>query len=150
MKLAPKQLFFTIVLVLSGATVTLVINSTSPIAAGYPLRNLGPRYRSWHWRGRRPARLLCDLSSGLLAFGKRFPRGLRCLAHGGRRTTSDHQVGHCNPQRYDYVRQRQQVSRQVLASRLMMIDRFGSSTEVSEACLSTGVCFTGSWWSRLR
>jgi len=33
MKLAPKQLFFTIVLVLSGATVTLVINSTSPIAA---------------------------------------------------------------------------------------------------------------------
>ena len=33
MKLAPKQLFFTIVLVLSGAIVTLVINSTSPIAA---------------------------------------------------------------------------------------------------------------------
>ena len=33
MKLAPKQLFFTIVLVLTNATVTLVINSTSPIAA---------------------------------------------------------------------------------------------------------------------
>ena len=33
MKLAPKQLFFTIVLVLSGAILTLVINSTSPIAA---------------------------------------------------------------------------------------------------------------------
>ena len=33
MKLAPKQLFFTIVLVLANATVTLVINSTSPIAA---------------------------------------------------------------------------------------------------------------------
>src|SRR3974377_249996 len=31
------------------------------------------------------------------------------------------------------------ISRQVLASRLMMIDRFGSSHEVSEACLSTRV-----------
>src|SRR3974390_1209752 len=46
--------------------------------------------------------------------------------------------------------QRLGITRQVLASRLMMIDRFGSSTEVSEACLSTGVCFIGSWWSRLR
>ena len=40
---------------------------------GYPLRHLRPRRWSWHRGGRRPARLLRDLSGRLFAFRKRFP-----------------------------------------------------------------------------
>jgi len=72
-----------------------ILNAKAPIAGARQLA-LVPRCE--------PAVL------GATAFRKRLPRGLCCLAHGRRRATRDHQVGYCNPQRYDYVRERQSVS----------------------------------------